>query len=179
MNIHFISPYSITKDIGGCINEAIAQLSAPDEDWIVHADMDVLWLRPDSKAQLIQILNTTDYNILSTTTNRLAMPHQLVDGMFNEFDIREHVKVADKMSDLNYGLVIPTHEVLAAFCLCFTVKTWREMGGFIPKSLQFDSMFSILANRKGYKLGIMSGIYLFHSYRIMSDRPAADIKHLM
>lgn len=177
--VHYISPFRSDKNIGKALNDAIAQFTANEDDFIVHIDQDVLFLRPDSKQQLEQILLTTSFDLLGCVTNRLSMPHQVIEPMFDIYDMTEHIKIANYQHDNHYGKVIPTNDILAAFCLCFRVSTWRELGGFTDNCIQFDSIFSCDAINKGYKLGIMPGIYVFHLYRMWSDNAKFDIKHLM
>lgn len=184
--IHYIQPYDkhSPPNIGGAINAAIRQLNADQNDFICLLDHDVLFLRPDGKKQLEEILKTTDYDILGPATNRLAMQHQLVitfegEDVFTNTDITFHCRIANYLHKANYGSVIPLNDILAAFCLCFRVSTWERLGGFKENSLQFDSLFSCAARSLKMKLGIMTGIYLFHAYRLMSDNPTQDIKHLL
>lgn len=176
MSVHYISPYAIDKNIGGAINKAIRQLNASDEDWIVLTDHDVLWLLPDSKARLERILSNTEYDILGPVTNRLAMPYQLASNMFDVVDIKRHMEVAEMLQS---DVVEPYPHILAAFCLCFRVSTWKQLGGFKENDVTFDLMFSLMAQKAGLKLGLMVGIYLFHAYRMWSDNPKLDIKHLL
>ncbi|WP_094570756.1 hypothetical protein [Mucilaginibacter xinganensis] len=181
MAVHYIQPYdkNTPPNIGGSINSAIKQLNTDPDDFICLLDHDVLFLRPDSKKQLEEILETTDFHILGVATNRLAISHQLVPGMFCVTDIRDHIKCANAMHEANYGNVFEINDILAAFCLCFKVSTWNKLGGFHENSLQFDSLFSAAARRSKMKLGIMTGIYVFHAYRLMSDNPKQDITHLL
>ena len=177
--IHYISPYRSDKNIGKAINDAILQLNASDDDWIVHLDQDAMWLRPDSKKQLEEILLSTNFDILGPVTNRLAGYTQRAAGMFDEFNIKKHVEVADLLHERNYGEVGRVNDPLAAFCLCFKKSTWEELGRFEENSLQFDYLFGCRALSSGKKLGLMWGIYVFHLYRIQSNDPAGDIKHLL
>ena len=179
MKVHFISPFSTEKNIGGAINDAIQQLHADDDDWIVHTDQDVLWLRSDSKKQLIEILSNTDYDILGPATNRLANHYQLVANMFNEDSISKHIEVANKRHEVAYGEVRDYTHVLAAFCLCFKVKTWKLLGGFTENNIVFDTNFAQKAHENKLKCGLMTGIYLLHLYRWGSPNPSRDIKHLL
>lgn len=172
--IHYISPYSIVKNIGGAINAAVEQLSPKDEDWIVLTDHDVMFLLPDSKKQLEEILGTTQLDILAPLTNRLAMPYQLVSYMFDVFDIREHIKMATYISTSSYGKVVETRELLAAMVLCFRYDTYKKLGGFVEHSISFDSMFCARAINSNMRLGIMTGIYLFHLYRMWGDVEAKN-----
>jgi GT2 family glycosyltransferase len=179
MKVHYIQPYNILKNIGKGINDAINQINADRNDFIVLLDHDVCFLRADSKRQLEEILNTTDYDILGPVTNRLSMPHQLANGMFDVTDMREHIKAANAYHEANYGQVIPTKDILAAFCLCFRVSTWEKVGGFQQNSIQFDSIFCASAMNSGAKCGIMVGVYVFHCYRLLSDNPKYSFQHLL
>lgn len=176
MSVHYISPYSTTKNIGGAINDAIRALNVPETDWIVLTDHDVLWLLPDSKARLERILSTTDCDILGPVTNRLAMPYQLASNVFDITDIKVHMEIAKKLES---DVVEPYPHILAAFCLCFRISTWKQLGGFKENDMTFDVMFSLMAQKSKLKLGLMTGLYLFHAYRLWSDNPKHDIKHLM
>lgn len=181
MAVHYIQPYDKNSppNIGGAINSAIRQLNADPNDFICLLDHDVIFLRHDSKRQLEEILETTDYHILGVATNRLAISHQLVPGMFDVTDIREHIKCANAMHEANFGKVVPLNDMLAAFCLCFRVSTWQKLGGFHENSLQFDSLFSCAARSMKMKLGIMTGVYVMHLYRMLSANPTQDITHLL
>lgn len=176
MNIHYISPYRTDKNLGKAINNAIAQLNAADEDWIIHTDQDICFLLPDTKSRIERILSTTKYDLLGPVTNRLAMPYQCVNGMFDVWDIREHVKVAQQIQS---DKVEPYSHILAAFCLCFKVKTWKQLSGFAENTIQFDTMFSLIAEKVGLRKGVMTGVYLFHAYRPLSTNPRMDVTHLL
>ena len=176
--IHYISPFRTDKNIGKGLNDAILQLNPASSDFICHVDQDCAWLLPDSKAQLEHICSNTQYDVLGACTNRLAQRYQLIQGMFDEYDIREHVKKAEQLQKDHYGLVQSTPNVLAAFCLCFRVSVW-ERNQFIENSLQFDSQFSISARKAGFKTGLMMGVYVLHLYRPMSLNPMQDLSHLI
>lgn len=177
--IHYIQPYRIDRNIGKAINDAIIQLRPEQNDWICLTDHDVCFLRPDSKAQLEEILAKADYDLLSPVTNRLAMNHQLINGMFDCYDMREHQKAANACHEEMHGVIDRTYSVLAAFCLCFKVSTWEKLGRFIENSMAFDSLFSYMALNEDMKLGIMRGIYVYHHYRAWSDNPTQEVSHLL
>jgi len=179
MKVHFVSGYRTDKNIGKAINDSIKQLNPADEDWIVNTDHDVLWLLPESKAQVIEIIENTDFHILGPRTNRLTVKNQLVPGIFDEWDMIKHVEGAKLLKEGQGTNVRRVHEILAAFCLCFRVDVWREQGGFSENNLHFDFIFCAEALRKRLKIGIMDGVYVFHLYRPLSDNPSMDHKHLI
>lgn len=176
--VHWLSPYRQDKNIGLAINEAIKDLRTNENDWIVLTDYDVLFLLPESKSVIIDILRDTEYDILGAVTNRISMPNQLIPGVFNEWDILKHIGYARQILDAHGTKVRPVQDILAAFCLCFRVETWRKLGGFQENSIQFDIMFSLAAMRAKMKLGVMEGVYVFHLYRPLSDNASMDTKHL-
>lgn len=182
MKIHYVSPFSCEKNIGGAINDAIEAIDySPFEDWIVLTDHDVLWLLPGSKAQVERILAATTYDVLGCMTNRIRSREQLVGGLFNEDDrIREHIKIAETCRE-NAGDTIKEcySGVVAAFMMCFRVSVWEKVGGFEEGTVTFDSVFCRWARELGYKIGIMSGVYVWHSYRLNQKNPKSYIQHLV
>lgn len=180
MNIFYISPYDRNSppNIGGAINKMIRKtLSSPD-DWFVLQDYDCMFLLPDSKSQLEQILWRTKYDILGPRMNRLGNDYQLSPGMFDETDIRKHIALATYLSD-EYWLKVKKFSggPLAAACLCFKRSTWERLGGFDEHSLAFDTLFCHRAELAGMKLGIMEGIYIWHTYRL--SKAVNNIDHLL
>lgn len=183
MNVHYIQPYSTEKNIGLAINEAIAQLYDVREQidcWIVLTDHDTLWLLPDSKAQVDRILHSTNFDILGCMTNRIRSPEQLINGRFIENDsIRDHIMLAEKCRENAGDYVKEAHNAVAAFMLCFRVSLWTRVGGFVENVLTFDSEFCREARVICQaKVGIMCGVYVWHSYRLDKKNPKSYIKHL-
>lgn len=180
MNIHYIQPYSVEKNIGAAINKAIESLNCNSEDWVVNIDHDVLFLLPDTKAQIERILAETTYDILGCMTNRIRVREQLYGGYFNEnADIRAHMAVARECRANGGNLVLRSREgVVAGFLLCFKRSTWKAIGGFKEGTIDFDRVFCRTAVCAGMTVGIMKGVYVFHMYRLWSTNPKNTISHL-
>lgn len=177
--IHYISPFRSDKNLGKAINDAIEYFPHLD-DWIVMVDQDVLFLRPDSKAQIEEILETTDYDLLGCMCNRLGASYQRVPGMFEETDVLQHIECANILHNENYGKVRFVRHDLAAMVLCFKVSTWSKLRGFTENALNFDILFSHAARANKMKLGLMIGVYVFHLYRLGQPGNAKDnYQHLI
>ena len=179
---HWLSPYDPASppNIGKAINDAIEALKTGHDDWIILTDYDILWLLPDSKKHLMQVLAETDYDVLGVMTNRIRSKEQLVNEIFCEVDSIEWHMGRAKAAWETWGKDIkPAQGVIAAFCMCFSVGTWKRLGGFPEASITFDSVFSHRARRMGMKLGICEGIYIYHNYRSWSKNPYTDIAHLL
>lgn len=177
MVAHWISPFRTDKNIGLAINEAITTLAASPEDWIIHVDQDVLFLQPDTKAHILNILETTDYDVLGCMTNRLGLLDQVFRSKFEEDSISVHVKTASEAFKYNGDLVVDT-DCVAAMLMCFKVSTWQRVGGFDEGKLSFDSLFCHRVKKLGLQIGVMRGIYIFHLYRWNQKDPQNYIKHL-
>lgn len=180
--IRWISPYSLSKNIGGEINETISEL--PDNCWVGLTDHDMMFLRPDSKRQIHEVISSkhgNDLQVFGCLTNRLSSRHQLFMGACNmiDFDIKNHALVADFCHDKNYGVIEETTANIAAMMMVFRKSTWEKVGGFDENRLDFDNRFTNKVMKQGGKLGIMQGVYVFHAYRLNSKDPANDVKHLI
>lgn len=177
-NIFWTSPYRTDKNIARGINEVVIQLQPAPEDWIVHVDHDVMFLLPHSKADIIEVLKNTPFDILGCKTNRLSMCDQVLEEMFQIRDVNAHVAKAKELQLSDKGKVIPTQDSVAAMVMCFRASLWQELGGFEEKLL-FDKDFCQRARKAGAQLGIMQGVYVFHLYRWGSPDAGKDIKHLL
>lgn len=180
MVTHYIQPYSVEKNIGKCINDAVKAINCAPDDFICLTDHDVLWLLPDSKAQVERILQTTPYDVLGCMTNRIRSKEQLIGGYFNSDDrIKEHIRIAELCQSAGRDMVVEAKGVMAAFMLCFRASAWEKVGGFMEGAINFDTLFCGAVRAAGLRIGLMRGVYIFHSYRINSKLPLQDIMHLV
>lgn len=181
--IFFIQTYDYNINIGRGYNEHIKHL--PDDAWICINDSDSLYLNPKFGHQLNDIINEhgDEYALFGCVTNRLGGKHQLYNNEFsNDMDVKNHFEIAMKLGGEKYSEVEETSGI-AGVMMLFSKKTWLAVGGFEENNIACDTAFNraIRANKLG-KVGLMKGVYLFHSYRIWnSDHISAwhDVKHLI
>lgn len=183
--IHYLLPYSTEKNIGKAYNEAIEQLKAADDDWIVLRDGDTLFPTPQWGNQINEALMRCghDFGLIGAMTNRIGDTHQRVEGMFDEWDIRKHVTKAFELQDQYWAEVEETAKGVAGFFMAFQVKTWKQIK-FVDTtdpniSRMFDTAFYKAVRAKKMKVGLMKGLYILHLYRPLSDNPRQDVKHLL
>lgn len=180
MNTHYIQPYSVEKNFGLAINEAVKAINYAPDDFICLTDHDTLWLLPDSKAQVEQILQATPYDVLGCMTNRIRSKEQLVGGYFNPDDrIKEHIRIAELCQGAGRDIVVDAKGVMAAFMLCFRTSAWEKVGGFAEGAINFDTLFCGAVRAAGLRIGLMRGVYILHLYRINSKIPLQDVAHLI
>lgn len=170
MMVNFIQPYAYNKDIHTEYNRACSLI--PPGEWICITDQDSMFLHPESKKQIIDISQTTKFELLGCMTNRLnpeICNDQLVPGMFLEQDLLAHYFRASGLHSENYGQVKPTTSPIAGLLMLFRQETWAKrpfQGG-----IYFDQRFS-----EGLSKGIMEGVYMLHYYRFHKD--INDTSHL-
>lgn len=178
MTVHYLTPYATDKNYGRELNERIAEL--PD-GWICLRDSDFCFLTPEYGRQIAKVAETTDFALIGCMTNRLGRPiqrHTL--EMCNEWDVRVHYKRAMERQRDNWGVVedITAKKWVAGMFMLFHKSTWEQVK-FKENCLTWDDQFSEDVRGIGGKLGLMTGLYGFHLYRIWADFPLFANQHLV
>lgn len=181
--IHYLIPYSTDKNIGKACNDAIEQLSAGDDDWIVLRDGDTLFPTPEWGKQIEEALSRhgSKFQLIGAVTNRIGATHQRVEGMFDNWDILDHVRKAFEIQSARFGEIEETNYGVAGFFMAFQVKTWKQIRFTedINKARLFDTVFYKEVRAKKMRVGIMPGLYVLHLYRPLSSDPRTDVTHLI
>lgn len=179
MNIWYSTPGRGDKNIGKAFND-FCSLIKDDEDWICLRDGDTMFLQPFWTKQIEDVIakHGSEYQLFGCMTNRLNDGHQLHLGKRSEeTDIMYHKQVADYYFKDHYDEVGDAPFVAGMFLL-FQKKLWNEIK-FLENSIHFDRLFSESVKGKGYKIGLLKGLYIFHYYRMGSSNPGFDYKHLL
>lgn len=174
--IYYFAPFDPLKCIGKSHNEHCALVPNPD-DWICVTDSDVLFLLPDTKKQIAEVVSLYDYQVYGCLTNRIASPHQRPGEFSSNTDIMHHKAIAQRLQQERYFDVEETNINIAGFLMIFQKKTWEKYK-FSNNSIRFDSEFTDKVMADGGKLGVMQGVYVFHDYRLGHPDPRRYIQHL-
>lgn len=174
--VHYITTWSSQKNYGGAINEAIERLNCSDDDWLVLRDGDACFLTPDWGNQIQSIIENADgYDLIGCSTNRLREPHQVVAGSFNIMDLNKHYEIAVSAKSQHGTKVFPFHHDIAGMFMLFRYSAWKN-NKFKENTAIFDRLFT-RGITKG-RVGIAPGLYVLHMYRLWSNNPKNDSKHL-
>lgn len=176
--IHYLTPYAPDGNIGKAYNEAIELLPGRD-DWVVLRDGDTLFTTPNWGRHIAHVLEKTadEYQLYGAMTNRIRSSHQQIPGMFDQMDLREHARKGQELEEAKWGEVAPGGSGVAGFFMAFRKSQWAKHP-FPEKSATFDTAFSRSVTRSGGKIGLMSGLYLIHLYRIWAVDPFSSTSHL-
>lgn len=178
--IHYLTPYSTEGNIGKAYNEAIACVPN-EEDWVVLRDGDTMFLTPNWGRVIEENLKLhgEDYALLGAKTNRVGVYHHRVEGMFYNMYIRDHYFKALELEESSKLKVQKVGFDIAGFFMAFQKKTWQAVGGFEENTAVFDRIFTRKVRQINGKVGVLEGVYLLHGYRIWTDFPEDDVRHLV
>jgi len=176
--IYYFAPFDPLKRIGKSHNDHCALVPDP-EDWICVTDSDVLFLLPDSKKQIADVIAEHDdeFQVYGCLTNRIASHHQRPGDFCDNTDVLYHKAIAERLQRERYTDVVETDINIAGFLMVFKKKTWEKYR-FSDNSIRFDSEFTDKVMADGGRLGVMQGVYVFHDYRLGHPDPRRYIQHL-
>lgn len=178
-HIWYLQPYAVDKNIGREYNYQCELI--PDNDWICILDHDTMFLNPETKKQVEEIVLTQggSWDLLGCVTNRIGSTHQCAYGIFSDDpDIKEHYKTAQALHSANYGEIKHTMKGIAGFFMLMPKKTWERLK-FTENTISFDTDFSRRLLQKGGRIGVMQGVYVFHYYRFHAEDPKQYKDHLL
>lgn len=173
--IHFIQPFSYDLDIGKAYNEAISRL--PNE-WVCITDQDTLKFK-DFALRVKELVNAADKNcVITCKTNRLRKQNKCVHlPLYDNVNIDHHYAFYNKLWE-RYGTEFePTNNIPGMFML-FHKSVWEKVK-FVENDIRFDMLFTHEARRKGYKILLSKGLYIFHLYRWGETEPEKYLQHLI
>jgi GT2 family glycosyltransferase len=156
------------KDLGLAYNKFMEIV--PDDDWVCFLDHDATWTTRDWYHQLEEIIERNpDVGLLTTVTNRIGNPHQLITKFLDRdnHDIYRHREVGKKLQQsLRHHLVDVTDgQLISGVVLLLKKSTWKKVGGFKDGFLSVDNDMHSKVKNAGMKVCIMSGVYVYHWYR--------------
>ena len=171
VNVHHITPARSDKDLGRAINMIIEHL--PENDWICLRDIDTF--PPYHEAFIKQVESIANdpqgFDLIGCMTNRLGLEYQVEKPMFDEMDIKAHRQRAKEMATGGEIKPLGKAQTIGGVMMLFSKKTWLKAGKFPEGGIQIkgsfiDYHFSRAVMRSGGRLGIATGVYLFHAYRL-------------
>jgi glycosyltransferase involved in cell wall biosynthesis len=181
IKIWYSNPYSTSKNIGKALNDFCELI--PDKDWICLQDGDMIYLTPEWGKQIEDVVKShgDKFGLIGCMTNRLGRSIQRVGEMDSNHEMLYHYEIAKELRDKNYGVVedITKKKYVAGLFMLFPKLLWNKVN-FKENNAAFDDVFSKEVTRKGYKLGLMKGLYVYHFYRGWNDtNPSKDRAHLL
>ena len=179
MRVWIRTPFSLDKNLGKAYNEEMALI--PEGDSACFIDGDVMFLTPNFGEILNKYQEFNPNAVLTCYTNRI---HQLAKGQFRNdiisTDIRDHMKI-----EQGYSTVTRMEGPVSGFLLVVPKHVWNahkfsEKNTYNPDQpnlLGVDNEWTNRIRAHGVPLLRMDGLYVWHTYRILSD--GKDKSHLL
>lgn len=166
--IHIINPYTPTKQLAECYNWYANNL--PVDDWICFLDADAMFLNPLFGQQLEAIIkqHRKDYLAFTCMTNRVGNLQQCYGGKIsNNFDVKRHYRIAKGLWESRHSEVveIKPNPPMSGVLIMASVQAFRSVPFMGDGMLGVDNNFHEDIS-KVEKFGLMTGVYVFHKYRI-------------
>jgi len=183
MRIYAIHPYDPTpaKNLGKSYNDVFKNID--EEDWVCLMDWDTMLLTHDAIKRMYEyIVKYPDTGIFTCWVNRLhpGAKQQVDLTMFEEVNIKEHIKRAKQFIDTCGTNVTELHKHISGFIMLISKKTWNEIKfNEDGKCLGVDNEYSDRILQSGRKILRMDAIYCLHLYRMGMPNDYKDKSHLL
>lgn len=178
MKVWFRTPYSTEKNLGKAYNEEMKLI--PDGDAACFTDGDTCFLSPDYGHLITKYANQYPTAVLTCWTNRI---HTLASGQNKDNpspNITDHLSYPQEVST-----VTRLEGPVSGFLMVVPKSVWKEhrftefnkYNPDQPNLLGVDNEWTNRIRAHGVKILRMDGIYIWHTYRILSN--GKDKTHLL
>jgi hypothetical protein len=125
-----------------------------------------------------------NWDVLGCVTNRIGNESQRhghptdnqKQWVFDLNRIDAHMNICKETSYLK-GSQIEETNLIAGFLMIFKKSLWNKIK--FQEGINFDIKFCEAVKASGGRIGIMKGIYVWHTYRLGHDNPKSYKKHLL
>lgn len=190
IDVYYITPARSDKNFGKACNDQCRNV--PEDAWICLRDQDTMVLTPNFSKHVEDIVEKykDEYDVIGCMTNRANVPYQLINKTVSEdTDVRNHMNIAFELERTTYCSVVRSPMYLAGHFLLFSKKSWLahpfEEGKIlikktVNKKIEIGFVDYWFSNYffKRKRVGIATGLYIFHLYRLF--HPNRSVKtHLV
>ena len=192
------APKEHDKDVAWICNHYMSLLPN-DDDWACFIDHDAVFTTKTWYHQLNDIIKKNpEYSCFTGMTNMVYASWQIPKGLENNHDIIYHRGIGAKLEEENYGQVIDVTDCseslllpqpvapprnrapLSDVVLLYKKSAWKEVPfrRFYKQENMImygvDNMLHLDLKKKGHKVGLMTGIYLYHWHGHRAEREAVQ-----
>ena len=174
------APKEHDKDLAWAYNECM-RLLPNDDDWACFIDHDAMFTTPDWYPQMEVIIEANpEYSCFTVAANRVYADWQMPMGVNSiNHDIRYHRKIGAELQAKNGNKVVdvtvcsdlpapPAKSPLSGVVMLYKKSAWKEVffRSLEPKRLTgIDNLLHLDLRDRGYKVGLMCGVYVYHWHR--------------
>jgi hypothetical protein len=166
--VYYVLPWDSNKNIGKYLNELMSKLD--DDEWVCILDSDAMHTTTYFGKRIEEVIDKNpEYSLFTCYTNRVDCPWQIAPNSdWNSDDISYHRNIGEELWQNNGTKVndVTNNTLLSGVMIMMTKKTWNLIGKFEENMLiGIDNNIHKKIKDSGLKVGLMTGIYLYHWYR--------------
>jgi GT2 family glycosyltransferase len=159
------------KSIGVYYNRC-CRIVPNDDDWICLWDSDVMVFNTFADWNPFMesvIKNHPDIALFTCMANRIGTHKQRLLPKQDQDGNMVHQRIKAEKIYKQYGAAVRKDvNSISGLMMLFQKKTWCLVGGFYENGiLDVDKIFSRAVKSKGWRIGILTGMYVMHYYRMM------------
>ena len=188
--VYYFTPARGDKNLGKACNDHCKHV--PDDAWICLRDGDTTFLTPNYSKHIEDIVDKhkDEYDVIGCMTNRIGLAYQMPNKVMSEdTDVRNHMNLAFELESTKYAEVVKSPSYVAGHFILFSKKAWNEhkfeegsilIKKNINKKVEIGFVDYWFTNYffKKKRVGIATGLYIFHLYRLF--HPNRKVKsHLL
>jgi GT2 family glycosyltransferase len=165
------APKEKKLDLGWSYNNFMNLVN--DDDWVLFLDHDAMFTTKNWFTQIEDIIEKNpEYSVFTCMTNRIGIRTQKLKGVDSEnHNITYHRNIGKDLGEKYYSDVVEyVNEYLSGVVILIKKDTWNKVGGFKPGFLGVDNRLHKDCINNGIKVGLMTGVYVYHWYRGDNDR---------
>lgn len=166
--VHHIIPWNSDKNIGKSYNETMSLVK--NNDWVCFLDGDAVHTTHFFGKYIEEIIDKNkEYSLFTCYTNRVGCKWQIPPMVeWSSNDSSYHRKIGSELWEKNKTKVIDVtnNSPLSGVMILINKSSWEKVGGFKEeKMLSVDNDIHYKFKNYGFKVGLMTGIYVQHWYR--------------
>jgi hypothetical protein len=166
--IYHSIPWNSNKNIGVSYNETMSLVD--DNDWVCFIDGDAVHTTHFFGSRIEEVVTANpSYSLFTCYTNRIGCQYQIAPGSdWRNDNQTHHRRIGEDLWNKNKTRVIDitNNSPLSGVMILIKKSSWEKVGGFKQeKMLAVDNDIHYKFRDGGFKVGLMTGIYLQHWYR--------------
>lgn len=170
------------QDTDGNLGKAYNDFAklVPEDDWICFLDSDAIWTTKSWYRDMEKIIEENpEYSLFTCMTNRVACIYQKFDNVDEDMhDMLYHRNVGANAKKTFGTKVtdITSAQLLSGVMILIKKSTWTDINGAPDGFLGVDNCIHERVKNIGQRVGLCSGIYVYHWYRADNKNSANEIE---
>jgi len=178
--IYYHTPYHVGGNLGKYYNDVCSGLKPGDH--VCFTDRDT-WFPYPRYGDIIANCVDRGFDLLTCYTNRVARDFQTINKRFwNVEPANAHTTIAADLAKQHGDMIVDVTDeeyTPSGMLLLLSCESWKHYGPFKEEGILYvDTDFGNRVKNQGGRIGLMTGVYVWHYYRNgnIYDQRHLDVK---